>query len=90
MARMENRLSPHDALEAWQAGEITFRRCMRLTGIDDLPELYAAAKSSGVDIRGVSQRDYALADRAARILSRRLDTVKFWKRADEKFKQPSG
>lgn len=71
---MPYRIGVYEALEAWQAGDITFRRCMRMTGVDDVAELYAAAKSSGVAIKGVSPRDQALLDRAARILGKRLDT----------------
>jgi hypothetical protein len=40
---MPYRIGVHEALEAWRAGEISFRRCMRMTGVGDLAELYAVA-----------------------------------------------
>jgi hypothetical protein len=40
-----------EALEAWQQGEITYRRALRLVGVDTIADLYAAAHSSGVPIR---------------------------------------
>jgi hypothetical protein len=88
---MENlwRASPHDILTAWQNGDITFRRCMRMTGINDVLELYAAARSSGVEIQGLGKRDYALLDRAARLLGNRMDTVEFWRQADARSKVTS-
>lgn len=72
----------HEDLQAWQDGEISFKRCMRLLRIEDVLELYAAAKSSGVEIRGLSRRDAALLDRAARYLGNRMDTVEFWRKSD--------
>lgn len=80
---MSNPLGVYEALEAWQAGEITFKRAMRLTGARDVMELVAAARSSGVEIQGLSERDRALLDRAARYLGNRMDTIAFWQRADE-------
>ena len=44
-------MSVHDALEAWQAGEITANRAMRLTGAVDVMELYAFAHTCDVAIR---------------------------------------
>jgi hypothetical protein len=44
-------MSSHDALEAWQAGEITTARAMQLTGATDVIELCAFAHQSDVDIR---------------------------------------
>jgi hypothetical protein len=40
-----------DILEAWQRGEIGYRRAMSLAGIDSLLELYEAARVSRVPIR---------------------------------------
>jgi hypothetical protein len=79
-----NRASPHDILQAWQAGEITWKRAMRLTGTAHVMELIAAARSSGVEILGLSDLDRELLDRAARLIGNRLDTVAFWQRADAK------
>ncbi len=81
------RSSPHEILTAWQNGEITFRLCMRMIGADDVMELLAAARSSGVEIRGLGERDRALLDRAARMLGNRIDTVGFWRRADERARE---
>jgi hypothetical protein len=44
-------MSVHDALEAWQAGEITSRRAMALTDAVSVIELYAFASTCGVEIR---------------------------------------
>jgi len=44
-------LTVHDALEAWQAGEITSRRAMVLTDTSDIIELYALAEACDVDFR---------------------------------------
>jgi hypothetical protein len=44
-------MSVHDALEAWQSGEITSRRAMDLTGASNIIELYGLAQSCDVDIR---------------------------------------
>lgn len=43
--------SLHDILVAWQAGRMTSRNAMRLTGIDHLSGLNEAARSSAVPIR---------------------------------------
>jgi hypothetical protein len=40
-----------EALEAWQHSEITYRRALRLVGVDTIADLYAATRSSGVEIR---------------------------------------
>jgi hypothetical protein len=79
-----NRASPHDILEAWQAGEITWKRAMRLTGCSDVMELIAAARSSGVEILGLSDLDREFLDRAARLVGNRMDTAEFWRRADDR------
>ena len=47
----EEMMSVHDALEAWQAGQITARRAMRLTGATDVMELYAYAHECDVEVR---------------------------------------
>lgn len=43
--------SPHDILQAWQDGEISYRDAMALLDIDTLSDLYQACVSSGVSIR---------------------------------------
>ncbi len=47
------RASPHDILQAWQSGIIGYREAMKLTGCENLFELYQACRSSGVAVRGV-------------------------------------
>lgn len=44
-------MTVHDALEAWQAGEITSRRAMVLTDTTSLVELYALAEACDVEIK---------------------------------------
>lgn len=44
-------MSVHDALEAWQAGHITSRRAISLTGAADVVELYGLAQECDVEIR---------------------------------------
>jgi hypothetical protein len=44
-------LGVYEALQAWQDGEITYRRSLRLLGVDTIDDLYAACRSSGVEIR---------------------------------------
>lgn len=43
-------MSVHDALEAWQAGDITAARAMDLTGATDVVELYGLAQACDVEI----------------------------------------
>ena len=43
-------MSVHDALEEWQAGGITYRRAMDLTGTSSLLDLYALAEACDVEI----------------------------------------
>lgn len=43
-------MSVHDALEAWQQGEITASRAMALSGATDVLELYGLAEACAVDI----------------------------------------
>jgi hypothetical protein len=47
------RASPHDILPAWQDGGIGYCEAIRLTGCENLFELYQAWRSSGVPIRSV-------------------------------------
>jgi hypothetical protein len=64
----------HEALEAWQQGEITYRRALRLVGVDTIADLYAAARSSGVEIRiEPTAQEVHLADGAIRLIDRELD-----------------
>ena len=44
-------MSVHDALEAWQAGEIDTPRALSLTGMTTVTELYALCASCDVEIR---------------------------------------
>jgi hypothetical protein len=44
-------MSVHDALEAWQSGDITSRRAMDLTGASNVVELYGLAQACDVEIR---------------------------------------
>jgi hypothetical protein len=43
-------LGVHETLEAWQHGEITYRRCLRLRGVSTIDEFDAACRSSGFPI----------------------------------------
>lgn len=43
-------MSVHDALEAWQQGEITASSAMALSGAKTVLELYGLAEACGVDI----------------------------------------
>lgn len=43
--------APHDILQAWQAGDISYRDAMGLTASESLLELYQACRSSGVPLR---------------------------------------
>ena len=64
-------MSVHDALAAWQSGDITANRAMQLTGAADVMDLYAFAHSSGVEIRtDLLPREEEQADRAANLISR--------------------
>ncbi len=64
-------MSVHDALEAWQAGEITSARAMRLAGAANVLELLAFAEQSGVDIRsGPLPREEDQARRATDLITR--------------------
>jgi hypothetical protein len=72
---MSYRIGVYEGLEACQAANHV-PSLHAPTGIDNVPKLYAVAKSSGVEIRDVSHKDRALADRAARTLGARFDTVR--------------
>ena len=64
-------MSVYDALEAWQAGEITANRAMQLTGAADVMNLYAFAHDSGVEIRTrLLPREEEQARRAASLIAR--------------------
>jgi hypothetical protein len=66
-------VSVHDALEAWQAGEMTAAHAMRLTGATNVLELLAFAHQSGVDIRpGLLPREEEQARRATDLIARLL------------------
>jgi hypothetical protein len=66
-----------EALVAWQQGEITYRRALRLVGVDTIADLYAAAHSSGVPIRlTLSDREIYLSDRAIALIDRELELEK--------------
>jgi hypothetical protein len=66
----------HETLEAWQQGGITYRRALRLLGVDTIADLYDAARSSGVMIRREpSPAEVDLADRASAMIGRQLGKV---------------
>ena len=66
-------MSVHDALEAWQAGDITGGRAMQLTGARDVMELHAFASQSGVPIRThLLPRELEQADNATAMIARTL------------------
>ncbi len=64
-------MSVHDALEAWQAGEVTAARAMALTGAAGLLDLYALAEECGVEIRtALTPEERAAADVATAAIRR--------------------
>lgn len=66
----------YEALEAWQQGEITYRRALRLVGVDTIADLYAAAHSSGVLIRcEASPAEMELVNNATAIIDRQLGKI---------------
>jgi hypothetical protein len=83
-------LGVHETLEAWQAGEITYRRAMRLLGVDTIADLYAAARSSGVPIRrGLTPAEERLADRVTDIIGQQMaDDPDSWVSALTSDEQP--
>jgi hypothetical protein len=44
-------MSVHGPLQAWQAGDLSSKRAMSLTGAENVMELYAFATTCGVAIR---------------------------------------
>ncbi len=44
-------MSVHDALQAWQDGDITAADALRLSGAEDLLEMYRMAVQSDVEIK---------------------------------------
>ncbi len=44
-------MSVHDAIEAWQSGDLTTARAMQLTGATDVMDLYAFAHECDVEVR---------------------------------------
>lgn len=68
-------MTVHDALEAWQAGEITSHTAMRLTGAVDVLELHAFADQCGVEVRtGLLPREEHQAARATKLIRQLLAT----------------
>jgi hypothetical protein len=63
-----------EALEAWQQGEITYRRALRLVGVDTIADLYQAAHSSGVEIRiEPTPQEILLSNEAIRLIDREIE-----------------
>jgi hypothetical protein len=48
--RLDQALSPHDAMSAWAAGQLRTAKAVRMVGADDLFGLIAACASSGVSL----------------------------------------
>jgi hypothetical protein len=68
---MPHALGVHEALQAWQDGEITYRRCLRLVGVDTITD--AACRSSGVPIRiKGTDEEVRLADHAIELIDRAI------------------
>jgi hypothetical protein len=44
-------MSVHDALQAWQEGEITAADALRLSGAEDVLEMYGMAVQNDVEIK---------------------------------------
>jgi hypothetical protein len=66
-------MSVHDALEAWQAGEMSAARAMRMTGAANVLELLAFAHQSDVAIHpGLLPREEEQARRASDLIARLL------------------
>ncbi|WP_187437627.1 hypothetical protein [Bradyrhizobium rifense] len=66
-------LGVHEALQAWQDGEITYRRCLRLLGVDTIADLYAACRSSGVNVRiEPTEEEIRLSNRAIEAIDLQL------------------
>jgi hypothetical protein len=72
--RINQMMSVHDALEAWQAGEITSKRA--LTDATNVIELYAFASSCGVEIRReLTAGEAAAAEAATKSVQSVLDSA---------------
>jgi hypothetical protein len=66
----------YEALEAWQQGEITYRRALRLIGVETIADLYEAARSSGVEIRREpTPQEIHLSDQAINLIDRELERI---------------
>ena len=65
-------LSVHDALEAWQAGEIPEAEALRLTGAASKRELYVFCRWSDIDIRDEVPADEM---QAVEVLRRELNAA---------------
>ena len=73
---MPYHMGVHEALAAWQRGDITYRRALRLVGVETIDGLYAAAHSSGVDIRPVEgPRELMLSRRAIDLIDGQIDAA---------------
>lgn len=69
-------MSVHDALEAWQAGEITTSRAMALSGASDVLELYAFASACDVGIRlDPTPEEAAMVTKVSEAISRAMNTT---------------
>ena len=63
----------HDILVAWQAGRMSARHAIALTGVDGFDTLYRAARESGVPLRKTLLRQEKLAaDLATAAIRKRL------------------
>lgn len=66
-------MSIHDALVEWQAGNITARRAMTLTGATDVLELYGLMESCGVPTRfQLTEKEMASVERANEAIKREI------------------
>lgn len=64
-------MSVHDALQAWQQGEITTSRAKTLTGAADVLELYGLADACDVEIRlDLNETEAALVARVTDAIKR--------------------
>ncbi len=67
-------MSVHDALEAWQEGEITASRAMSLTGAINILELYGLAEACDVDIRlELNEAEIAAAEKVSNAIQQAMD-----------------
>jgi hypothetical protein len=79
---MPYQIGVHEALEAWQAEEISLRPCMRITGVDNLFELYAAREFERRRSWRREPPELRAGRRAVRMLGRRLRSAEFWASMD--------